>query len=45
MLDLKITAEQTLELAQEDAKEMHEKRAANREDIIKQRMKLSQLKK
>ena len=45
MLDLKITAEQHLELAQEDAKEMHEKRTANREDIIKQRMRLSQLKK
>ena len=45
MLDLKITAEQTLELAEEDAKEMHERRANNREDIIKQRMKLSQLKK
>ena len=35
MLDLKITAEQTLELAEEDAKEMHERRANNREDIIK----------
>ena len=35
MLDLKITAEQTLELTQEDAKEMHERRTANRDDIIK----------
>lgn len=45
MLDLKITAEQTLELTQEDAKAMHERRTTNRDDIIKQRMRLSQLKK
>ena len=35
MLDLKITAEQTLELTQEDAKAMHERRTTNRDEIIK----------
>ena len=44
MLDDKITAEQTLELLDEDAKEMKGKRKTNREDIIKQQLKLSQLK-
>ena len=44
MLDLKITADQTLELTQEDAKEMNGRRCANREDIIKQQLRLSQLK-
>ena len=44
MLDLKITADQTLELTQEDAKEMHARRVANKEDIIKQQLRLSQLK-
>ena len=44
MLDLKITAEQTLELEEEDAKEMYARRVANKEDIIKQQLRLSQLK-
>lgn len=35
MLDLKITAEQTMELAEEDAKEMKARRVANKEDIIR----------
>jgi len=35
MLDLKITAEQTLELVEEDAKEMHNNRVAKKEAIIK----------
>ena len=36
MLDLKITAEQTMEITQEDAKAMKERRIANKENIIKQ---------
>lgn len=44
MLDLKITAEQTMELKEEDAKEMNAKKIANKEDIIKQQLRLSQLK-
>mmetsp|Transcript_36608 Transcript_36608/g.44720 ORF Transcript_36608/g.44720 Transcript_36608/m.44720 type:complete len:149 (+) Transcript_36608:1194-1640(+) len=44
MLDLKITADQSLELMEEDAKEMHARRVANKEDIIKQQLRLSQLK-
>ena len=44
MLDLKITAEQTMELAEEDAKEMKARRVANKEDIIRQQLRLSQLK-
>ena len=34
MLDLKITAEQNLELAEEDYKEMHTRRLSNRDLII-----------
>ena len=44
MLDLKITAEQTMEITQEDAKEMNARRVANKEDIIRQQLRLSQLK-
>ena len=44
MLDLKITAEQTMELAQEDFKAMKNRRIANRDEIIKHQLKLSQLK-
>ena len=44
MLDLKITAEQTLELTEEDAREMSARRFANKDDIIKQQLRLSQLK-
>ena len=44
MLDLKITAEQELELCEEDAKIMKNRRIVNKEDIIKQQLKLSQLK-
>lgn len=44
MLDLRITAEHTLETTEEDAKEMKVRRMANKEDIIKQRLRLSQLK-
>ena len=44
MLDLKITAEQTMELKEEDAREMAAKKTANKEDIIKQQLRLSQLK-
>ena len=44
MLDMKITAEQTMELREEDAKEMSAKKIANKEDIIKQQLRLSQLK-
>ena len=36
MLDLKITAEQTLDRTQEDAKEMATRKMVNKEDIIKQ---------
>jgi len=43
MLDLKITAEQTMELAQEDAREAKAQRIANKEEIIKNQLKLSQL--
>ena len=41
MLDLKITAEQELELCEEDAKIMKNRRIVNKEDIIKQQLKLS----
>ena len=44
MLDDKITAEQTLEITEDDHKEMAAKRIANKEDIIKQQLRLSQLK-
>ena len=44
MLDLKITAEQNLEITEEDAREMKSRRAVNKEDIIKHQLKLSQLK-
>ncbi len=44
MLDLKITAEQTMEITVEDAKEMNARRVANKEDIIRQQLRLSQLK-
>ena len=35
MLDLKITAEQTMEVTEEDAKEMNARRVANKEDLIR----------
>ena len=41
MLDLKITAEQTLEITEEDHKQMKARRIANKEDIIKHQLKLS----
>jgi hypothetical protein len=41
MLDLKITAEQTMELTEEEAKEMKARKIANREEIIKQQLRLS----
>ena len=44
MLDLKIDVEQNLEIKQEDAKEMKARRVRNKEDIIKQQLRLSQLK-
>ena len=44
MLDLKITAEQTMDRTQEDAKEMATRKMVNKEDIIKQQLRLSQLK-
>jgi len=44
MLDLKITAEQEYELCEEDAKIMKNRRIVNKELIIKQQLKLSQLK-
>ena len=44
MLDDKITAEQTLEITEEDAKEMNGRRIKNKGDIIKQQLRLSQLK-
>ena len=44
MLDVKITAEQDLEVTTEDAREMKSKRHVNKEDIIKHQLKLSQLK-
>ena len=43
MLDLKIDVEQEKEIKQEDAKEMNGRRIRNKEDIIKQQQKLSQL--
>ena len=44
MLDLKINAEQALDDLSIKHKEMKAKRAANKEDIIRQQLKLSQLK-
>ena len=44
MLDLKITAEQRLDDIADHAREMKAKRTANREDIIRQQLRLSQLK-
>ena len=44
MLDLKIDVEQNLELKEEDAREKKARREVNREDIIKQQLRLSQLK-
>ena len=44
MLDVKITAEQNLEITEEDAREMKSRRTVNKEDIIKHQLKLSQLK-
>ena len=44
MLDLKIDVEQNLEIKQEDAKDKKANREVNRENIIKQQLRLSQLK-
>ena len=44
MLDLKITAEQTMELTSEDADAMAKRRAENKDDIIQQQLRLSLLK-
>lgn len=43
MLDAKITAEQEMEILREDASAMASKRAANRDDLIRHQIKLSQL--
>ena len=45
MLDLKITAEQTMEITLEDAKDKAARKIANKDEIIQQQLKLSQLKK
>jgi len=44
MLDSKIDIEHKLEETEEDEKEMKGRRIANKEDIIKQQLRLSQLK-
>ena len=44
MLDEKIDAEHQTETTNEDAKEMQARRIANKEEIIKQQLRLSQLK-
>lgn len=43
MLDKKISAEQTMELLTEDASIIENKRAHNREELLRQQIKLSQL--